>query len=516
MDKQLFAIMSPTMGKREDIPSILLEKVFTTDNENSYLRYGEIHRARMRLKELLDGSLDKVRTPDGFPVLEYHRFVKRSTGTEYLLLFTKAHIYYWNDATKILDLKFTCASNCEEWVVVTYNDEVVATNNVDKVLHSNMSGNFTALDDATNGIEYSPGLYLTKAKYLIVFENFLVLGYTTEDGTVYPQRIRWSDLGQAGAGKWKTGDAGSLEVGKADFLMGFGKYEGYLIIFKEESYYKMWLVPTSMVFNIDPISNEIGCKSNSSIINDKFGRLYFLASDYTIREMKAGEVSFPIDPTIKTITPAYAHLIKSTFIDEYGQIVWAIPYSNPTNNKVLTLKDGKWGQLDLAINAFGNFKRQTGYTWDTLGYSTWDSWAWEKWNLQEADIGFKIDLVSDYFGYTYALHANEKDDVADYSGYFVLSTDLQEKQGLSHYKRILDLDLYVRKETVGTLIVEMKRDHEANWQYAGEISLTGDEDILVKHLPVDFRAKHFLIKISGENRFRFIGMFIWSIRSGER
>ena len=582
--------MSPTMGKREDIPSMLLEKAFTVDNENSCLRYGEIHRVKMKLKELLSSpaettvdadsaqgqkvlnvaattnflagetivineggdreeggvidsiqagisltlvdnltythtlvqadavtqaGLNKIRTPDTNPVLCYHRFAKRATGTEYLLLFTKAHIYHWNDTTRTLDLKFTCSADCESWVVVTYNDEVVATNYVDKVLHSDMSGNFTPLDTAS-GIEYSTGVYLTKAKYLIAFENFLILGYTTEDGEVYPQRIRWSDLGQAGTGNWKTGDAGSLEIGKADFLIGFGKYQGYLIIFKEDSCYKMWLVPTSAVFETEPLSDSIGCKANGSIVNDKFGRLFFLASDFTIREIKGGEISFPIDPTVKTITPAYAHLIKSAFIDEYSQIVWAIPYNSTTNNKLLVLKNSKWEQIDLPISAFGNFKRQTGYTWDTLPYSTWDNWGWEKWNLQEADIGFEIELGADFFGYTYALFANEKDDEADYTGYFVLSTDLQEKRGLSFYKRILDLELYVRKETTGTLTVEIKRDHEANWQSAGEITLTGTQDILVKHLPVDFKAKHFLIKISGGNRFRFIGIMFRSIPAGER
>ncbi|MCK4321991.1 hypothetical protein KAX08_05705 [candidate division WOR-3 bacterium] len=457
----------------------------------------------------------EARIPDNNPILHYHTFTKRSTGSQYLLAFTKAHIYCWDWTEKEWVVKFTCSADCESWVVVTYNDEVVATNYVDKVLHSDMSGNFTPLDTAS-GIEYSTGVYLTKAKYLIAFENFLILGYTTEDGEVYPQRIRWSDLGQAGTGNWKTGDAGSLEIGKADFLIGFGKYQGYLIIFKEDSCYKMWLVPTSAVFETEPLSDSIGCKANGSIVNDKFGRLFFLASDFTIREIKGGEISFPIDPTVKTITPAYAHLIKSAFIDEYSQIVWAIPYNSTTNNKLLVLKNSKWEQIDLPISAFGNFKRQTGYTWDTLPYSTWDNWGWEKWNLQEADIGFEIELGADFFGYTYALFANEKDDEADYTGYFVLSTDLQEKRGLSFYKRILDLELYVRKETTGTLTVEIKRDHEANWQSAGEITLTGTQDILVKHLPVDFKAKHFLIKISGGNRFRFIGIMFRSIPAGER
>lgn len=589
MPKQLFAIMSPTMGKREDVPSILLEKVFTVDNENSCIRYGEIHRVKMRLKELLttptdttvdvesspggdnkvlavavttdfaiggevlvdedesheytytidsidDGvsltmtevlaythevgetvvqaGLNKIRTPDTYPVLHYHLFVKRQTGTEYLLLFTKKHIYLWTGA--VLQQKFECSAFCENWEVISYNDKVIATNNVDKVLVWDVipENDFIFLDDPVNGIEYVEGVYLTKAKHLIAFENYIILGNTTESGEVHPQRIRWNAIGNEK--EWINGTSGSKEVGEADFITGFGIYQSYLIIFKKTSHYKMWLVPVPYIFNVDLVSDKVGCKASHSIINDKRGNLYFFASDFKIREIRLGEISALIDKTIKTISPAYVHLIRSTFIDKAEELLWAIPSDNPTNNKVLSLKDGKWNQYDLAISAFGNHKRQTAYTWDTLTFSTFDGWGWDKWNIQEPDIGFEIELGADFSGYTYALQANEKDDGADYSGFFVLSTDLYNKQGLSFYKRLLDLHVYVRKETTGTLTIEIKRDHEVDWQSARTISITGDEEILIKHLPVDYRAKHFLIKISGENRYRFIGIMFGYMVVGER
>jgi len=586
--KQLFAIMSPTMGKREDVPSILLEKVFTTDNENSCIRYGEIHRIKMRLKELLTTSADtevdvesspggdnkvlavtattdfaiggevlvdegesheytytidsiddgvsltmtevlaytheigetvtqaelnKIQTPDGYPVLRYHLFVKRQTGTEYLLLFTKKHIYLW---TGVLEEKFECSAFCESWEVVSYNDKVVATNNVDPVLvWDDIPGDgFIFLDDPVNGIEYETGVYLTAAKHLIIFENYLILGNTTENAEVHSQRIRWNAIGDEV--QWITGTSGSKEVGEADFITGFGICQSYLFIFKKITYYKMWLVPLPLIFNVDLVSNKIGCLSSHSIINDKYGRLFFLASDYTIKEIGYGEISALIDKTIKTITPAYAHLVESTFIDKNGELLWAIPFNSSTNNKVISFKNGKWNEYDLAINSFGDYKRQIAHTWDTLPFDTFDSWGWDKWNVQDPEIGFEIELGADYLGYSYALFDNEKDDEEDYSGFFVLSTDLYNKQGLSFNKRLLDLNIYVRKETKGTLIIEIKRDHESTWQSAGTVGLTGDEEILIKHLPVDYRAKHFLIKISGENRYRFIGIMFSYMVVGER
>ena len=515
MAKRLFGIMSPVLGLKKDFPTILLQNAFTPDNENVLLKYGEIHRAKMRLKELTDTNLAKVQTPDGFPILHYHWFVKHATGTGYLLAFTKAHIYHWNNATKVFDLKHTCASDCDEWSTVTFNDQVIATNDVDKVLTWNTTGDFTVLDTAS-GIEYATAKYLTKAKFVTAYENYLHLGYTTEDGTVHPQRDRWCKLGDETV--WDSGDAGSAEIGKGDFLTGYGHYQGLLIIFKEESYYKMWLVPSTDIFNVVPLSTRIGCKTNHSIVNDKDGRLYFFASDYTFREIGAGEISTSIDPIVKVIKPSLASLIKSIFIDEYGEVWWAIPYGNDTtaNNKVLTLKDGRWGQEDLAISAFGKYERQAGYTWDTLPFATWDTWGWDRWDTKEADTGFKIDLGADFSGYSYALHGDEKDNGEDYSGYFVLSTDLAEKQALPIYKRLLDMQLYFRKESTGTIDVYVKRDEEGEWQSAGSVSLTGSNDILVKEIHPDLRAKTFLIKCSGANKFQFLGAIFRYIPIGER
>ena len=139
--------------------------------------------------------------------------------------------------------------------------------------------------------------------------------------------------------------------------------------------------------------------------------------------------------------------------------------------------------------------------------------------------GAVLDICADYSGYTYQLHGAETDDGETYESYFVLSTDLTDKQALHFYKRLEDLFSYFRKKESGTCKIYVKRDNEATWQYAGEVSMTGDEDILVKHLPsenedttgdVDFLAKHFLIKFAFESDFGFIGLVNEFIPGGER
>jgi len=146
--------------------------------------------------------------------------------------------------------------------------------------------------------------------------------------------------------------------------------------------------------------------------------------------------------------------------------------------------------------------------------------------------GAVLDICADYSGYTYQLHGAETDDGKTYESYFVLSTDLTDKQGLHFNKRLEDLFSYFEKKDSGVCKIYVKRDNEATWQYAGEVSMTGDEDIIIKHLPsdnedtsgdVDFLAKHFLIKFVFECDFfvfecdfGFIGLVTEAIPEGAR
>lgn len=353
MDTESFGIFSPIMGLKKDFPVVLIKDAFV-EGENVQLKDGMVIRRKMREADLLDGSEDKVQTTDGNPILHYHRIVKRATGIEYLLVFTKKHIYHWNADTPAFDEKWECASDCTNWETVNYNDKVIATNNVDKVLVWTTSGDFVALDDTTNGIEYATSTYLTKAKHLTTYENYLILGYTYENSAYYPQRMRWSDIGDET--NWITGNSGSTEVGKSDPITGFGKYQGLLIVFKKYSYFKYWLVATDYIFNGSLISPSIGCLCSGSIINDNKGRLYWYASDKTFKEMAAGTISQAIQTDIvDEIFQTSVELIKNTFIDETGEVCWSIPYDNALNNKLITFKEGKWLQVDMAVPAFGDY-----------------------------------------------------------------------------------------------------------------------------------------------------------------
>lgn len=429
--KQLFGVFAPVLGERKNFPTILLEKTVQADNRDILRKYGEIHRRKMREPDMLDGSGDKSQTPDGNPILHYHTFIKRSTGTQYFLCFTKAHIYHWDASGKTWDVKFICSSDCTEWDTENYNDKVIATNNVDMVLEWDSTGYFMPLQNTTptnitaatkanpcqitaaahglttgdrvfiksvggmteinnlqfivtvidvdtftlddinstgyttytsggtvvefQGIEYETGKFLTKSKYVTTFENFLLLGYVTMNTVLYPQREVWNAIGDETA--WKSGDAGNKETEGSDRIVGFKIYDGQLVIFKQKTRIVQVLVPTSEVWNWTVLPGNIGCLSNHSIVEDADGRVYWLANDFTVREMGEGEISHDIDLIVKLIEPSIAYLTYGIFIEETGEIWWSIPYDNILPNKVITVKDlNNWGELNLAVSAFGSYK----------------------------------------------------------------------------------------------------------------------------------------------------------------
>ena len=141
-------------------------------------------------------------------------------------------------------------------------------------------------------------------------------------------------------------------------MKGFGKYQGLLIVFKANSYYKYWLTAdTVLIFNGVFISMTIGCRCSKSIVNDDKGRLYWYASDGTFREISAGIISQPIQTDIvDLIYQTSVENMRSEFIDETKEVCWAVPVDNVLNNKLLTFKELKWGQVDMAIPAFGGYR----------------------------------------------------------------------------------------------------------------------------------------------------------------
>lgn len=455
----------------------------------------------------------KVLFPDTYSALRYEQFTL-SDGTERVVGFTKAHIYYWDSTLTKWRLVFTCSSNCTYWDADQYGDNIVATNNVDRPVYWDGS-TATTFEDVDTQLTATTSNYIAKAKFVRSYRNYLFFANVTlYDGTVFQHYVFWSNIGEgvtaSGFRQDQNKDAGSAYVeGNGEITGGFGEWQGYLVIFKRLSIRKLWFVGGDIPFQQDELLPDVGCTAPSSVGNDPDGNLYYYGSDKSFREINYGKISHGIDVTARNINPSLLECIRVTFIDEYGELRWAIPYGNSAtaNNKIVVYKEGRWdSDIDIAVTAFGKYTRQTGYTWDTLPFSSWDTWAWDSWDSVNASSDFPIDLCSDSNGCTYDLHGAFSDDGSAYNSYFVLTTDLADKQALMDFKRVQQIYVYCRNKSSGSFTLSYKADNESSFTSLGTVSMVGSQDILRVRLACDIRARHFLFKVLSQDDFEFIGM----------
>lgn len=482
---------------------MLLSDAMMPDCLNVQIRDGEVHRAKMRSAML-------AALPLG--VIHYHWF-QTSGIAGYLFAFTATSIYKWDTATSAWvewlaegEGKPGTAglATCTKWSAVTYLGKVVATNGVDKVLIGDNDEPFDWLGSAS-GVEVSSGVFLTAAKNVSVFENYLFLDYTIEGGDTYPTRTRRSDLVSF---DFMTGDAGSTDVEGDDAIVGCGLYQGYRCVFKERSWHKMWL-GGPYVFTIVGMSREIGCWSPDSIVNNREGKLYFLDSAKHIREIQDGIVSDDVDAILRQIPDDAIQLVRGWRVDDYGEVWWSIPYGPVAAcNRILTFKDGVWGQRGVATPALGSYREQQTYTIDGLDayFATIDEWDWEGIDSVEGSAGFPLNICADDSGNTYSLHNSTLDAGAEFEGYFVLAADLTGNTQKTLYKKLLRMQPIFRGRQEGEATIYVKRDGEAEWQEAGSVSLIGTAEFITPPIPCRFRAKEFQFRISAANPFEFVGM----------
>jgi len=497
-----YGIFSPTLGLKQDFAVMLLQEAYTPDCSNIQIVNGEIRRAKMRAALL--AALPA-------PAIQMH-WLEKTSGEGYLFAFTETGIWRWDTATtdwvtwlgageSALELSATT-----HWSAVTFNNRVIATNGIDKVI---------VFDDATpaawlggaNGVEMYAGKYCTAAHWVAVFENCVFLIRTTEDGVQCNQRIRWSSIGDEET--WDSLGAGAADVAGSDFVVAAQVYKDFLIVVKEASVKRLWMTGGDLLFAISSVSEEFGCISPHSMVTGMDGELYMLATDKTIRSAQGVEVSQSINETLRQIPDNMMDKVRACKVDAYQELWFAIPKGSDAtaNTTVMTLKAGPlWLPRQMDAAAFCRFRSQTSYTIDSLPFTTVDGWAWDSIDSVEANARFPMDIVADSAGVIYQSHASNQDKGQDVGSYFTLTTTLGT-QDMGLFKRVLLIELLVGNDPGTLYTVEAQEDQTGIWQQVGAAAvIDGQADIHRLVIPTDLRAKHLLLKISCSSPFRFLGV----------
>jgi len=482
---------------------------------------------------------DKVLTPDGNTIIWWHRTQIHSGTSEtvYIFAFTADNIYLW-DTTWTAWVKKTNSggfNTATMWDVAELNGVVIATNNVDMVqyLDTNSIGNLFDDLGSASGLDLDGGsTCLTRAKYVYVHENYVHLGFTTEGGTIYKFRDRWCTLNDhTDWDETGTGDTGKRDTQGYGYMIGYAEYKGDLIVFFRYRAIRQWVTTGDNVFVSQELPIEVSIMGTHAWARDKYGRLYFLANDKTIRELGTPQpISGTVDKTMKLINDEYAEYSQGSFLDEDNLVVFALPIGDSAtgNNKLFTYDpdEGITSIENFPVRAFGQYSRQSVYTIDTIPFATIDGIEWASIDTVENVVGYPLEIVSDYNGYGFVLHGAEDDDDSNYTGTFVLATDLMPQppskygkrwQGMNEYKRLEESWWYFVAKSTGSVPLSYKEDGSTNWTPLTSLSMVNDGyDIAIVHVPMDLRARNFEFKLLPSTPMNFIGAIFKFSWDGDR
>lgn len=235
----------------------------------------------------------------------------------------------------------------------------------------------------------APGFTTLKARYLSVVRDVLFLGHTTEDSTVHPDRIRWSDGGDPES--WTSTNYFDLSTKDGDIVMGLAPIQGLAVAFKRKSIWVGAYVGAPDYYTFEQVVPDKGTVApfaiksvNNYILFASYDGIYIFDGSPSPRKISGKKVSnyflsgLNEEEAYQII--AYVHPFKSEiwFCSQKGAFpTWIYNYETDdwydSNLKYQTLSIGRrtqratWNSLATEVNR---------YTWDSIrfkdGDRTWD------------------------------------------------------------------------------------------------------------------------------------------------
>jgi hypothetical protein len=242
-----------------------------------------------------------------------------------------------------------------------------------------------------------PGVPLQLALVILPYKGRLVVMNTQEDGIRYPQRVRWSQIGNPTlADSWWSdtpGYGGFVDLPTAEQIVTAEFIKDSLIIKCERSSWNLTYTGDRVYpFLPRKINTELGAESSFSVV--PFDRGVFTVGNYGITTDDSVNVS-RIDQKIPQLVFNINNLNRGPqrvygIRDYNNQLVyWTFPNSadNPKfPNKILVYNyvNETWAIWNDFFTCFGYLQYDNGTTWAGLPYASWAEWndPWGAGQLQ--------------------------------------------------------------------------------------------------------------------------------------
>lgn len=307
----------------------------------------------------------------------------------------------------------------------------------------------------TVGTEGSQDGNMPEARYICSHMSRIFVAYTTESGTDYPNRIRWSHAGFAE--DWRQEDYIDIDVGRdGDFITGICEFKDRLYIFKNNSISILSGYGVQN-FQVLPYAQDMGAVSQEALLVTEVG-LFFFSWPQGVY-LDKGNGPYPIFdklyPLVRDgwIPSAFRSQIAMGWINKN---LWvSVPYGgssvnartyvyNPWiwKNRYLRFLQGPWYPYSIPASAFATVEQLSGSTMYLAAHPT------------EGFVGMLEQNASiDSWG-----NNDSRIFTNNIPSYY--KTSWQDLGQVSVIKRWRHPDIVMRAEGGSQILVEVRKDYD--------------------------------------------------------
>ncbi len=336
-----------------------------------------------------------------------------------------------------------------------------------------------------------------KCAVVVVFKDHLLLMNTIEDGTVFPQRVRWSLPGDPTSWDWTVNVVDLYD--SEDFILSAGLLGPYNIIYRERSIERQSHIgATDKTWLFERMIDAEGVLSVDSLIN--LGDIHIIFGNANIYEYVGDLTIKPLGDKIfdkifsknGILNPQRAARVFAVYVEELDEL-WAFLAAGaddyPKHLVKMKVSTGAFSlrEFPIAFTGFGFFQTTGDRTWNDLT-GTWETqtWTWLSKQLQaQAPTMHLCGQDKQIYEYDYV---EDKDDGADIGYTFIT------KEFISPNKE-LRFDRYEFMLKGTSVLVEASYDEGKSWTTLGTVSPGGAFS----------RQRLFKQRVSRSIRFRFTG-----------
>lgn len=285
-----------------------------------------------------------------------------SNGNSWTLVFNGRRLKYDNSGTwkTVTGTGTITTGQNNQFVCEMALDNAICTNSEDIPLKVNSTPAHSAV--SFTGLSSS----LTKAKTIKWFQNYLIFGNTTEGGTPYPTRFRWSNVGTIGT--WTDADYVDISSLSGDSITAFKEMYGDLYIIMRKSIWKATLVGGNDIFVFAKLIDGIGSIAKNSVQvvslpGDRLG-IIFLSEDkkiYLFNGVTVTDIGNIIQPTLNGMSPSRLDYAVSAF-DGKSYFLAITSSGGSTNDNLFEYQTelNEWSKhTQIDANAMARVKENT-------------------------------------------------------------------------------------------------------------------------------------------------------------